>query len=39
VPQLLRRFLELGTTAGLDTGCAAEVRPAAFFVDFNGPAP
>ena len=39
VPALLRRFLELGTTRGLDTRCAAEVRPAPCFLDFNGPAP
>ena len=39
VPLLLRRFLELGTTRGLDTRCAAEVHPAPFFLDFNGPPP
>lgn len=38
VPQLLRRFLEAGTTHDLDTGCAALVRAAPFFLDFNGPA-
>jgi len=38
VPQLLRRFLELGTTRELDTRCAALARAAPFFLDFNGPA-
>ncbi len=38
-PLLLRRFLELGTTRGLDTACVAAVRPAPFFLDFNGPPP
>ena len=38
VPQLLRRFLDAGTTRDLDTRCAAQVRAAPFFVDFNGPA-
>ncbi len=36
---LLRRFLDAGTAQGLDTACVEDVRPAAFFLSFNGGAP
>ncbi len=36
---ILRRFLQAGTTAGLDTRCVAQVRQPPFFLNFNGSAP
>ncbi len=39
VQALVRRFIDRGTTDGLDTGCVDRIRPAPFFLSFNGPAP
>lgn len=39
VQRLLRRFIESGSPAGLDTACVGEIRPAPFFLSFSGPAP
>ncbi len=36
---LLRRFIESGSAAGLDTACVAQIRPAPFFISFSGSAP
>jgi pimeloyl-ACP methyl ester carboxylesterase len=36
---LIRRFIESGTTASLDTSCVAQVVPAPFIIDANGPMP
>jgi len=36
---LIRRFLDAGTAAGLDTSCVDEVRPSPFFLNFNGGEP
>jgi pimeloyl-ACP methyl ester carboxylesterase len=36
---LMRRFLDAGTAAGLDTGCVDLVEAAPFFLSFNGGAP
>jgi pimeloyl-ACP methyl ester carboxylesterase len=36
---LVRRFLDAGTAAGLDTSCADDVDPAPFFLNFNGGTP
>jgi pimeloyl-ACP methyl ester carboxylesterase len=36
---ILRRFLQTGSAAGLDTACVAEVRQPPFFLNFNGSAP
>ena len=35
----LRRFLQAGSTADLDTACVAQVRQPPFFLNFNGSAP
>ncbi len=39
IPGMLARFLDRGTTTGLDTDCVSEIRAAPFFLDFSGPAP
>jgi pimeloyl-ACP methyl ester carboxylesterase len=39
VQRLLRRFIDSGSSAGLDAGCVQEIRPAPFFLSFSGPAP
>lgn len=39
VQKLLRRFIEQGTVAGLDTTCVDVIQPAPFFLSFSGPAP
>ncbi len=39
IQRLLRKFIESGSTAGLDAGCVKEIRPAPFFLSFSGPAP
>jgi pimeloyl-ACP methyl ester carboxylesterase len=39
VQRLLRDFIERGTVEGLDTACITDIRPAPFFLSFNGPAP
>ena len=39
VQKLVRRFIEQGTAAGLDTACASVIEPAPFFLSFSGPAP
>jgi len=36
---LIRRFIENGAAANLDTQCVAQVRPAPFLIDANGPKP
>jgi pimeloyl-ACP methyl ester carboxylesterase len=36
---LVRRFLDAGTAAGLDTSCADDVDAAPFFLNFNGGTP
>jgi hypothetical protein len=37
--RLIRRFVEAGSAAGLDTACVDAIRPAPFFLSFSGPAP
>ena len=39
VQKLLRKFINAGTTQGLDTACVSEIRPAPFFLGFSGSAP
>ncbi|HEY7754231.1 MAG TPA: alpha/beta fold hydrolase [Steroidobacteraceae bacterium] len=39
VQRLIRRFVEAGSAAGLDTACVDAIRPAPFFLSFSGPAP
>ncbi|MGH8197669.1 MAG: alpha/beta hydrolase [Steroidobacteraceae bacterium] len=39
VQKLLRRFIEQGSAAGLDTACVGMIQPAPFFLSFSGPAP
>jgi len=39
VQRLLRRFIDSGSPAGLDTACVDEIRPAPFFLSFSGPSP
>ena len=39
VQQLLRRFIDAGSVAGLDTACVGTIRPAPFFLSFSGSAP
>lgn len=36
---IIRRFLDAGTAAGLDTTCVDDVAPAPFFLNFNGGTP
>lgn len=37
--RIIRRFVDAGTTAGLDASCVKDIRPAPFFLSFNGSAP
>lgn len=37
--EIAARFVELGTTAGLDSGCSDQIRPAPFFSSILGPTP
>ncbi len=39
VQRLVERFIEAGAAEGLDTACVGQVRPAPFFLSFNGSAP
>ncbi len=39
VQDLVKRFVDAGTTAGLDLSCVKEIRPAPFFLSFSGSAP
>lgn len=39
IDRLMERFLERGSTAGLDASCAHRARPFPFFTSFAGPAP
>jgi pimeloyl-ACP methyl ester carboxylesterase len=39
VQKLLRRFIDAGDAAGLDTACVGTIRPAPFFLSFSGSAP
>jgi pimeloyl-ACP methyl ester carboxylesterase len=39
VQRIVRRFLDAGTIAGLDTACVAGIRAAPFFLSFSGSAP
>lgn len=39
LPRLVKEFIEQGSSAGLDTKCVEEIRPAPFFINFSGPAP
>ncbi len=39
VRRLLRRFIEQGSAAGIDTACVDDIRPAPFFLSFSGTAP
>jgi pimeloyl-ACP methyl ester carboxylesterase len=39
VPHLVADFLDAGSAAGLDTACAAAIRPPPIFIDFLGGAP
>ena len=36
---IIRRFLDAGTAASLDTACVDDVAPAPFFLNFNGGTP
>ncbi len=39
IQRLVRRFIESGSAAGLDTACVEQIRPAPFFLSFSGTAP
>jgi pimeloyl-ACP methyl ester carboxylesterase len=39
VQKLIRRFIDQGSSEGLDTACIASIRPAPFFLSFSGGAP
>jgi pimeloyl-ACP methyl ester carboxylesterase len=39
IQQLLRRFIDAGTAAGLDTACVGQIRQVPFFLSFSGSAP
>lgn len=39
VQKLLRRFIDAGSVAGLDTACIGTLEPAPFFLSFSGSAP
>jgi pimeloyl-ACP methyl ester carboxylesterase len=39
VPKILTGFIEAGTTAGLDTACIKQIRPAPFMMNFSGSNP
>jgi len=39
VQRLLRRFIDAGSVAGLDTACIGILQPAPFFLSFSGTAP
>jgi len=39
VQRLLRRFIDQGSVADLDTSCVDTIRPAPFFLSFSGPSP
>jgi pimeloyl-ACP methyl ester carboxylesterase len=39
VEELMARFIERGTTKGLDTSCTKRAKPLAFFTSFAGPPP
>ena len=39
VQKLLRRFIDAGSVAGLDTACVGTIKPAPFFLSFSGSAP
>jgi pimeloyl-ACP methyl ester carboxylesterase len=39
VQTLLRRFIDAGSVAGLDTACVEAIKPAPFFLTFSGSAP
>ena len=39
VQKLLRRFIDAGSAAGLDTACVGTIKPAPFFLSFSGSAP
>jgi len=39
VQKIMRRFIELGSAADLDTSCVDAIRPAPFFLSFSGPSP
>ena len=39
VQKMLRRFIDTGSVAGLDTACVGTIEPAPFFLSFSGSAP
>lgn len=39
IPDLINRFITRATPKDLDTSCVDRIKPAPFFVDFNGPTP
>ncbi len=39
VQRLIRRFIDAGSAADLDTACVDQIRPAPFFLSFSGSAP
>jgi pimeloyl-ACP methyl ester carboxylesterase len=39
VPKVMQNFIETGTTAGLDTACIQDVRPAPFMINSSGSRP
>jgi hypothetical protein len=39
VQKILRQFIVAGAAGNLDTGCVAQIRPAPFFLSFNGSSP
>jgi pimeloyl-ACP methyl ester carboxylesterase len=39
LPRIAADFIEAGSTQNLDTACMKKIRPAPFFLNFNGPNP
>jgi len=39
IQKLLRRFIDAGSVAGLDTACVGTIKAASFFLSFSGGAP
>jgi pimeloyl-ACP methyl ester carboxylesterase len=39
VQRLIRRFIDAGSAADLDTACVDQIQPAPFFLNFSGSAP
>jgi len=39
IPKIVTAFVNSGSVSNLDTDCVDSIQPAAFFIDFSGPAP